>query len=309
MSMPGFELYKKRQHLSVTSICRLARCPKHFFFSKGLNLQLPSEYRDRAFLFGSGIHKAVSKSHRGDLDGAMVDFMEIWGDEEGDMKRNPGVARSLLKRFVDMHSGGEGIYELIPPPKGTEIEQDTSIDEVPFVIDVGIPVPVVGRIDAVSKHRHTGELWGIEYKTASQMGIVFNDMFYSSPQILTYTLALRLLTGEDWKGFFIEGFLCAKTRTEVLIIPVSVEEYALEQILEWWQFQYDRLRIYEAAGYFPCNFGACTPYDGFGQQGFACEFRDLCMTKDWTTLLGLYEDGGESSFTMKEKENGNENDG
>jgi len=64
-----------------------------------------------------------------------------------------------------------------------KIEDSVSDMEVPFALDIGLAVPLVGRVDCLGLHRDTREPWGIEWKTTSELSTRFLEGFTFNPQV------------------------------------------------------------------------------------------------------------------------------
>jgi hypothetical protein len=229
-------------------------------------------------------------------------FLSIWQDRDslGDDKRNSRRAKLMLMNFMATHEGHRSIYTLIkPPPTNLQIEDPTSDNEIAFAIDVGLDIPVVGRIDGAANHRDIpDELWGVEYKTGSEMSTRFLTSFDADPQVGIYTLALSSLYNKRARGVIIEGLLVAKTTVNSMSYPVFVNDTFLEDTIQWIQWQYAQLKSFEERKHFPKNRAACTPYPGFGSPGYMCDYADLCSVPDWTRLSGQYEISEEKVFVL-----------
>jgi len=285
--MKGMEFYHEPEHLSPSSVSQFARCPRLWFYSHGCGLGKAEQHI--ALKFGEAFHAGMGLGRRGDYPGALKAFLEVWEDRDefDDPKRNAKRAISMYKNFFETHKGLKSSYVLNEPPKGAELLNRVSDDEMGFAFDVGIPIPIVGRCDAVGRD-HSGKLWGIEYKTSSQLGSWFLMSFENSPQVLTYTLALSALSGERCAGVVIDGILVAKVSCNSMGLPISVNDVQLEEIIKWYQRMWLRIYKYQKAEDFPCNFHACTPYAMFGMPGYTCPFSPLCKVEDWTTLKGMF---------------------
>jgi hypothetical protein len=209
---PGLQYYKPREWLSISSLVSFARCPRKFFYGSGCRL---ISYTEKAALdFGTAIHKGFPEclvgEHGTKLPRAMSGFMSCWRQELDDEKRNVARAQAMFNDVILTHYNS--IYKLLPPPAGVlSIEDKVNDYEIPFAIDIGLDVPLVGRIDGWGSHRDTNELWAIELKTSSELSPRFLDSFQLNPQPLCYTLALKQLTGEKVRGCMIEGLSVSRS--------------------------------------------------------------------------------------------------
>jgi hypothetical protein len=162
-------------------------------------------------------------------------------------------------------------------------------------IDLGLPSgkPVTMRIDVAVTRKNDGAEGLGDYKTTSTLWGTFGDCFSISPQMETYVLGMRL-AGVPIKFAFVEGILVSKTKVETLVVPLEYSEDQIAQSLEWWKATDGKLHEQEVAApgdplAWPMNRAMCTPYPGFGLQGFVCEYQPLCQAgARWQQLLGLY---------------------
>ena len=293
-------MYTKKEHLSQSSGCTMARCPARYFFASGCRLQKGEPHC--ALLFGTAIHAAIGWAYRGVLDKACEVFNEIYGDtvDPGGI-RTKAKAKQVLRNYMEAHKG-QPLYIGVDPPKGIDIEERVSADEVPFAIDVGIEIPVVGRIDRIGRNVHSKDLWGVEFKTSREVGSRYFNNFVLAPQVLTYHLALQLLVDEIVRGIYVEGLQVCKTKVQTVAFPFYVEPHHDEAIMGWYQWVYRNIQTCEETGVWPQNFAACAPYSMFGVPGYPCEYSDLCLSPDWRALAeGIYEVGEVRPFTIKQE--------
>lgn len=274
------------EHLSPTSATCFSRCPRRWMYRR---MGLESPGLKSAMLFGEAFHHGASLAAEGRLNEAIAAFDKIWKDEAEDDKRTRSAGHTILKDFCATHSGKDALYKLFPPPIGVQVPERVSEWEVPFAIDIGIPVPIVGRIDGVGKHRDDGGTWAIEYKTTSQLGAMFLSNFGFDPQIVTYALALSMNIPQSVEGTIVDGILVAKTKVESLRIPIYVSSFMIATCIQWYKDIWNRISACVAAEDFPLNISACSPYPGFGMPGFVCEYQPMCLAGGlWEGMLGLY---------------------
>ena len=295
----------EQDHRSVSSMCKFARCPRRYFWAKHMGLESVSPVRDLAMTFGSAIHAGVPWTYSGQLDKAFAEFEKVWadGDSYEDKKRTTRTGKAILLDLAALHSGSEFPFEVLEPEIKSFVEKgETWPHEITFEVDVALPSgkPITGRIDALMRHKTSGELWLMEYKTSSQLWRTFSELFTTSVQVETYVMALRV-AGYDVVGGFVEGILVAKGKTEQLPVPVVVSEEEVEGVLEWWRWKDDELvQLEDSLNVngkdstdplnWPCERSACSPYAQFGLQGFVCEYEPLCTARErWKGLVGMFE--------------------
>lgn len=298
-----------REHLSLSTLLSYARCPRRFFYQKcGIVTKDPAP----ALTYGLAMHKAFPLALTEGLDPAIEAFRSVWDEDLADERRNFSCALVSLRHFVRSHEGGRSLYTLVPPPEGIEPNEETSEWEIPFTIDIGLQIPLVGRIDALVQHRDTGKLWGLEFKTMSRLTSYVLDAFDMNPQLLTYMLALQTVVGQEVKGFLVEAMLVNKTKVESLTHPVYISENHIAEILLWLRALGSSLLEMEAqsqeeenpADPFLKDFSGCTAYPHFWIPSFRCEYGNLCRPPDWRQSLPLYNVNTEerkSGFELKTK--------
>lgn len=289
------EGYQKREWIDISGLNKISCCPRKEFYRHGLGLTAPGIRL--AMDYGTGIHKALpellitSDKHRA-LSNATKAFMSVWTTEHeamGDDRRNLNRFLASIDNFFDLHAGRNSMYELVEPPQSELVRKKESTNdyEIPFGIDIGLPIPLVGRVDALVRHRDTRDLWALEWKTTGQGGNWFLGNFDLSPQCIGYTHALRSM-GIPVKGTILEYVLSAKTKVEVMAKPIFITDHMCEMFVGWAQRFGRVLLASEADGYWEQWLSGCTPYAQHGQPGFACEFTKLCSVPDWQSLRDLY---------------------
>ena len=284
--------YAPREYLSVSTLMSFIRCPRRYFYQK---CGLTTHEEPAALKYGTAMHKAVPLSFTKSLDEVYATFDSVWQGVEADEKRNPRRARAQLSHFQHSHRGGRSIYTFEPPPSGTiKLDEETSEYEVPAVIDVGLPIPLVVRIDGLVRHRDTGELWGWEFKTTSRLNSNLFEGMEMNPQVLTYTLALQTLTGQKIKGMIAEAMLIDKTKVDNMAHPIPVQPHMVKSIATWLRYWGQLLLDCEAreaelgAEAFIKNFAGCSAYPLYYMPSFACDFANLCRVENWKDMVPFY---------------------
>lgn len=286
--MPGFDSYLPAPALSVSTLVSFSRCPRKYFYSFGVEIGTEEHI---ALKFGEAIHAGLGYAFSSDLTNAMRKFDLVWQDREGDAKNNRIAGSKIFLQFGEAHALSRSIYKLLPPPSGILPIADRISDyEIPFAIDIGLSVPLVGRIDGVCEHRDTGEKWVLEFKTTSEMSSRFFSGFTINPQLIAYTLALRTF-GIPVRGAMVEGIFKPKGVTgknDCMTQPVFVTDSMIEDFLTWARWNGSQILACEKYKNFPKDISSCVPYSQFGQPGYTCDFQPLCLMKDWTVGRSMY---------------------
>jgi hypothetical protein len=286
----GFEHYSPFPAISISTLTAFARCPRKFFYSFGVGI---GKEEHIALKFGEAIHAALPHAFFADLVASFAAFDHVWEDRDSfaDEKRNKMSARLILTDYMQSHASNRSIYKLLKPPSTTlRLSKSISEYEIPFVLDIGLSIPLVGRIDAHSSHRDTGELWLNEFKTSSEMSTRFFDGFQLNPQVVGYTLGARA-HGIPVKGCIVEGLKVSSAKKDAQMTqstPVFVTDQMVEDFLIWAKYTAFFMLACQDAKEFPKDISACTPYSQFGMPGYQCEYLPMCLTSDWTSMKGMY---------------------
>lgn len=311
--MSSVPTLQPREHLSLSTLLSFARCPRRFFYQKcGLVDKRPAP----ALSYGVAMHLAFPIAMIDGLDAAVEAFKSVWDESIADDKRNLSHAIASLQHFVFTHQAGKAIYGFVKPPVGDmTLDTETSEWEVPFAIDIGLPVPLVGRIDGLVKHRDTGDLWGLEFKTMGRMTGYTMEAFEMHPQLLTYTLALKTVTEQPIVGFMVEAMLVDKKKVDGMTHLVHIMDHHVDDIYQWLHtlgasllaMEEQSMALAKAgedpAGPFIKDFSGCTAYPSFWIPSFRCDFTNLCRPPDWRQAVCLYDVSTErtSGFDAKTK--------
>jgi hypothetical protein len=298
--MNGFEFYTQKDHESISSLTAFARCPRLYFYGSGCRLRERTPHP--ALTYGTAIHAGMPYAIRGDVAGAMAMFMGEWRELDSleDSKRNSQRAVVLFENISQAHK--DPIYTPIQPPKGRYVlDESVTMDETVFALEVGMKVPFVGKIDCVGRHRDTGGVFAVEYKTTSRMGAGFASSFNYCPQSLGYAFALKvILENEHVEGTITEILGVAKTKAEILLNVAFITEEMIEEFIDWMLRTEKGIRRCEENESFKKNCSACYPYAQHGVQGFQCKFKDLCMSQDWTGLKEMFVEADYNLFSTVE---------
>jgi hypothetical protein len=254
--------------------------------------------------YGSAIHQVLPMLLQGSsVEEALKTFNETWTSELDDPKRNIDRAKAVLEDFAGQHSGERSIYKLVQPPK-TSIQYDRrSPYEVPFVLDLGVDRPLVGWLDGIGRHRDTGELYAIEFKTTSQKGSWFTDSLTFNPQIIGYPLALTTILDEPVRGTMVETLYVSSRETATFLKPYDVAEWQIDEFVSWARLTIKQIIAYTETGQLPKNPAACSTYPMFGTPGYVCEFGRLChITPEWETYLETYDQCEERTFLISNEQ-------
>lgn len=284
-------VYRKREYLSYSTLMSFIRCPRRYMYQK---MGIATHDEAPALHYGTAMHKAIDVAMTEGLDSAMKAFDTCWSDSMADAKRSRQRAREQLQHFIFSHSKGRSLYERLPAPKienttGLELDKSVSPLEIPFAIDIGLPIPLMGRLDGWCRHRDTGEIYGFEFKTASRLSSGLFDCLEMNPQVLSYALVLRTVLGQKVRGVMYEAMLIDPKKVECLTHPVLVQDHHIDDIALMLRYYGSMLLACEERGEFPKNFAGCSAYPLFYTPASHCEFENLCRVPDYNHMLGYYQ--------------------
>lgn len=298
--MNEFPPYQERKWLSYSSLIEASRCPRLFQLSTGMRLT-PVGGPHPALLFGEAMHKALGTFHiTQDFYKSLSAFETVWDESFADDKRNIDTAAKLLGQYAKQRTGPLSPFRILPPPTGPGVIQTSehvSDLEVPFAVDLGLDVPFAGKIDGIGVDRQ-GEPCIIEFKTASQVGNTLTSAFKLNLQILLYAVAARTITGQNIRKAYVEILQVAKTKQDIICLPVTLMDHHLEGAIKWARYWGSFILHCEQTNNFPQDFSGCHPYSQFGMPGFACKFHDLCWVPDSRNLLSSLEVREASPFII-----------
>lgn len=287
--------YRPRDYLSYSTLMSFCRCPRKYFYEK---CGIYPHDEAIALHYGTAMHRAVSTIMEKGIAEAHKDFMKIWSESgcAGDDKRNPMRALDQLSHFYHTHVGDRSIYRMLPPVESNVVlPEDVSPNEIVFALDVGLRVPIVGRLDGWCEHRDSKDAYAYEFKTTSRLTSNMFDSLELNPQVLTYALVTKTMTGRDIKGVMFEAMLIDKTKVDNITHPVPIQEHMLDDILIWLRYMGELLLSCEdrlAAGLtdaFPKNFSGCSAYPMFYQTGSKCEYENLCRVPKWQDMVRYFQ--------------------
>lgn len=286
-----------KDYISISSLCAFTRCPRKFFYSNVVRLKQYTEHP--ALAFGTAIHFALPAAFDGGVDAGVAAFDKVWEREGDDPVRNRALAIKIIKSYCDIHKEGRSIYSLVKIDAEFQRPDKTSEYEIPFLVDVGIDIPLFGWIDALTINNHTGEHFVLDFKTSREAGQRLADSFKINPQVLGYTFACNTSLPYDIAGCFIEIVQTAKTTQKIINIPISVDEKQIDDFLQWVRFYGSQIKQMHDQKYFPMNLSMCNSQASFGMPGYNCEFIELCSAEDWTWMKSCFKVSDEESPVSK----------
>jgi CRISPR/Cas system-associated exonuclease Cas4 (RecB family) len=231
-----------------------------------------------ALSFGEAIHAALPITLTEGYERGLAEFNSIWGHREADEKRNNVTAARILADYAAAQS--QRPYRLIKPDTAIKISNKVSEWEIPFAIDIGMHVPLVGRIDGLCRMNHDDSLWVLEYKTSSELTARTFTSWELSPQVICYVSYLRATVDEPIQGAMIEVVRVSARDSLTLSNPVWVKDHHVDNFILWARKMAAEIKWCEDNRCFPPHYSGCHPYAHFGQHGYLCSYSTLCQLPD-----------------------------
>ena len=294
--------YTKRSHLSISSLESYSRCPRMFFYSSGCRLQEPSSVP--YFSYGSAFHLAIPLIlSTGDLEQALSAFDTEWDGTLEDQKHNRERAKRSLEDLRRTCYPSKWFSILEPPAEiNPPTIQDYSKWEVPWALHVGLPIPLVGRIDGLAKRTGHPELWALEYKTSSEVSNRLISCMSPCPQTIASALYLREVHHLDVAGTIVIIIRKSASKTETLCHPIMMLPHWYDDLLDWVLRKGSQLLAHEQEYLelkrdFPKDLTGCSTLPMFGVPGMSCPYTTLChSTPDWRLQAPLFKIGEPREF-------------
>ena len=290
--LEGWNYAEPLTYIGTSDLMSACRCMRLFFYRAVCKLTRQGG-DNIALKFGEAIHRGLpSAIAAGDLKLAMEQFNSVWQERTPDDKRNKQNAVRIYEDIMDTVGPGatNPQYKLLPPPEGTLKVADSYSDwEIPFRLQLpGCWLPIRSRIDGWCTSTSNGQLWALEYKTASSIAEYSISNFDINVQGMLYPLVLRLF-GYKVEGTMFHHILVSKTQNNNLIKPVFVPDFQLESFMRWLTFKVLMIQHAYETKTFPQDWSGCYSYGMYGSPSFPCSFQNACLVPDWTRMSMLFE--------------------
>jgi len=276
-------------YIDASSICNFTRCPAMYMMSrlsglsKSSNMMMAADY-------GTDMHEALPYCYDdGSAEKAIEIFTTRWTarNHAFNDKRNLDCAINTIYDFYNSHKNCP--YEIVQfPDIATPTHLNISKNELPFIIDIGGPLPLAGRIDAPVRWKTDNTLWALDYKTSGEVSQRFFNGFENSPQALAYTIALSQLTEERARGFIVEAIRVSKKNAESQMHMVFIKDCQIEHFIRFANNVAEQILECNEKQEWPMNCAACGTYSMFHIPGYSCDFLDVCTNPDKESMMKFY---------------------
>ena len=264
-------------YIDSSSICAFARCPAKYMLSRQLGLQK----RDRMMLaldYGTDMHEAIPYCYKEETKQFAVDlFTKRWKAREPEYNdaRNIEMAERTLMNFANSHID-MCPYEIVEYEMTVANCEEISKNEVPFLIDIGGPLCLAGRIDAAVRWKSDGSLFALDYKTTREISPRFFSNFENSSQAIAYTIALEQIANEKVRGLIIEAIRVSKAKAESNMHIVFIKDHQIAEYIEFANKIAEQILDCNDKQEWPIHCTGCAPYSSFGMPGYMCDFINIC---------------------------------
>lgn len=255
-------------YVNSSSVEVLQNCYRkgEYLFDHGLKSE-----SSKAQTFGTIVHETLAGWYMmpAEMRTSMV-MIEIFNKfytesgyepEDGSPKTKENGLKTMLK-YVDVFKDDQ--FEIVMHAGRPMIEWSFE-----YILQGNIRY--FGTIDLVVRDKVTGKIYVFDHKTASALGIQFNNSWNPNHQMTGYIWALNQ-AGLECSDALIQGIQVMKTKWEVCRVPTHRTE---ENFQDWKSTVVDlveRYASYQEHGFFPhAGNHACSAFSG-------CQFLDLCKS-------------------------------
>ena len=190
-------------YIDSSGICSFTRCPAKYMLSRLSGLSKPSNMMMAAD-YGTDMHEALPYCYNdGSAEKAIEIFTTRWNARNHDFndKRNIDCAINTIYDFYNSHKNCP--YKIVQfPDIATPTHLNISKNELPFIIDIGGPLPLAGRIDAPVRWKTDNTLWALDYKAAPLNSII---MAINGPKFMGDIQVGDKIIGLDGKPCSVMG--------------------------------------------------------------------------------------------------------
>ena len=148
---------------------------------------------------------------------------------------------------------------------------------------------MAGRVDLVIKWKATGDLFCLDYKTASEVSARYFANFKNCPQTVLYTIATEALVGEKCKGMIIEALRSSKVRSETQMNFNYVLDHQKDSFIRMATMASHQIAMFNEKKTWPKHCTGCGSYSMFGSPGRVCPYAFMCNQPDWQRGVHTYK--------------------
>jgi hypothetical protein len=286
--MPQVDTKHTIKYVDPSGINKFNRCPFSYYLSRLEGYRDPKR-NTIALDYGTCMHSALPHCFSGFTDKAKEIFANNWqdfGHEGQDKARNIERAYASLDAFADMHAPEFCSYEVVEF-QSPDVVHKGNIDkgELPYLVNINGPLPLGGRIDLVVRLKESNQLWCVDFKTSAEISTRFWNGFHAGTQALAYTLALTILSDEKVHGLIVEAIRTSHVNAESMKGHNFVQSHMLDRFVEFANRTAAEILDCEETQNWPQKCSGCSTYNMFGQPGYYCDYKKVCDSVDWKSVL------------------------
>lgn len=211
------------------------------------------------------------------------------GDKRG-LENGIEILRDYFDRYLEL----DREFVVFKDRLGPMIERTFEFPLSGILSEPSVDIWLFGTIDLILQNTKTKEIFILDHKTTSSLGVDFFNRSHSG-QFVFYVLGAREGLGVKTENFKINGIQVAKTKRDFVRIEERVTENDLAEIHAMIFESVERILTARRLERFPKTMPApCSMWGG-------CEYLDVCKAKDSRTKENLLRHGNFET-TKKESE-------
>jgi PD-(D/E)XK nuclease superfamily len=276
-------VHEALKRLSHSSISLLRTCPQKYKLRKMYGKLEDEESEDLAFgkAVGYGIQQLLIGRP---IERIYLEILSSWSRDiidtdvgEERKKKTIWHAYYALELFERRH-----IRNILANYEVATFAEKKAI-ELGFRIKIGSGFSYRGFVDVVLVHKLTRQLLVLEIKTTASK-YVLPAKYQNSDQALGYSLMCdyiaRHSSAELGSNYQVMYFVYMSTRQEYEVLNFTKSHSMRAQWIQDMLLEVEKVKLYQAAGYWPRHGSACGSYNR------ACDFIGICHMSDEALLAG-----------------------
>jgi len=272
--------YRIRQ-LSYSSLLTLHSCPRKFQLQKlrATNKAAESLKSTITFSYGHVVGEGIASTLAGKSESEVIFEMFLgWHspsifDEDEKLQKSLWSAIIAIKRFIVLREAVLRDYELV-------YFQDRPATELSFAISFPDGYRLRGFVDAVLRHRTSGEVLVLECKTTGSRAV--NPTTYkNSAQAIGYSVVLDHLYPE-LSSYKVLYLVYSTTAGEYFPIPFTKTYLQRALWIRELLLDIETIKMYETAEIYPMRGESCVSFGRDCEYVNSCSLSTANMTKPCT---------------------------
>lgn len=250
--------------ISVSSLRLIQSCQRKANYIMNERLTNESSYHAD---FGTLIHKTLEEfylapKHERSKELIKTSWERIFKEYEfvaQDEKKTFETGLAAMSKYAEMFENDD--YEVLFDKDGKPMVEYEF--EFEAYNDGYLIIKLFGTIDMVVKHTLTSEIFVMDHKTTSQLGVQFMNMWNPNHQMSAYIWAVKQM-GCECNSAIIQGIQIVKTKQEIVRLTTRRDDDSLSDFIDTLKDQCESFSEHTDNGYFPsadnytcAEFGGC----------------------------------------------------